>query len=271
MTKFLTWFSALSFTTAIVIALILTGATQNVSAGSLVTIDDLYAGDLIRGESYSAVYYYGKDGFRYVFPNDKTYFTWYDNFDGIKWLSDSNLAKIQIGSTITYKPGNKMIKINSDSKTYAVGKNGTLMHVSSEEIAIGLYGSNWNTKIDDVPDAFFASYTMGSPIEFASQFSPSAEIVEASSIGTDKGLTSATIVDITESGFNPTSTTISAGSVIRFENNTNDKHGVSADNTKWGTGTMNGGESFLKKFDEPGTYSYHDKYDSQQTGTIIVQ
>ena len=112
MTKFLTWFSALSFTTAIVIALILTGTTQNVSAGSLVTIDDLYAGDLIRGESYSAVYYYGKDGFRYVFPNDKTYFTWYDNFDGIKWLSDSNLAKIQIGSTIAYKPGNKMIKIN---------------------------------------------------------------------------------------------------------------------------------------------------------------
>ena len=34
------------------------------------------AGDLIKGESFSSVYYYAPNGKRYVFPNEKTYFTW---------------------------------------------------------------------------------------------------------------------------------------------------------------------------------------------------
>src|SRR3989339_2273381 len=105
---------------------------------------DLNAGDLIRGQSLSAVYYYGADGFRYVFPNDKTYFTWYSNFDSVKWLTDADLGKIQIGGNVTYKPGVKMIKINSDPKTYAIGEGGALRWVSTESAAIALYGSDWN-------------------------------------------------------------------------------------------------------------------------------
>ena len=33
------------------------------NAETLVDLEDIEAGDLIRGESYSAVYYYGLDGF----------------------------------------------------------------------------------------------------------------------------------------------------------------------------------------------------------------
>src|SRR3989338_2938836 len=66
------------------------------------------SGDLIRGESFAAVYYMGEDGFRYVFPNDKTYFTWYENFDSVKWLSDTDMGTIQIGGNVTYRPGVKM-------------------------------------------------------------------------------------------------------------------------------------------------------------------
>ena len=115
------------------------------------------SGDLIRGTSFSAVYYMGTDGFRYVFPNDKTYFTWYSDFDDVKFLSDADLAKIQMGGNVTYKPGVKMIKINSDPKTYAVSAGGELRHVGSEALAVSLYGSTWNTKIDDVPDGFFSN------------------------------------------------------------------------------------------------------------------
>ena len=44
-------------------------------AQALTSYSDLDAGDLIRGETFTAVYYLGADGLRYVFPNDKTYFT----------------------------------------------------------------------------------------------------------------------------------------------------------------------------------------------------
>src|SRR3989339_590980 len=84
------------------------------------------SGDLVRGNTFSAVYYVGKDGFRYVFPNDKTFFTWYADFDDVKWISDADLGTLQIGGNVTYKPGARMIKINSDPKVYAVDTGGTL-------------------------------------------------------------------------------------------------------------------------------------------------
>src|SRR3989339_1796433 len=125
-----------------------------------VSIDDLNAGDLIRGQAVSAVYYYGEDGFRYVFPNDKTYFTWYSDFDDVRWISDTDLGKIQIGGNVTYKPGVKMIKINTDPRVYVVTKGGVLHHVDDEATATSMYGSSWNRMIDDVPDGFFSNYTI---------------------------------------------------------------------------------------------------------------
>ena len=86
-------------------------------AQALTDIDDVGSDSLIRGETFSAVYYMGADGFRYVFPNSNTYFTWYDDFDAVKMISDSDLATIQIGGNVTYRPGSSMIKIQSDPKT----------------------------------------------------------------------------------------------------------------------------------------------------------
>ena len=149
---------------------------------------ELQPGDLIRGETYSSVYYYGDDGLRYVFPNDKTYFTWYSDFDDVQWVSDSTLATIQIGGNVTYKPGVKMLKINSDPTVYAVADGGELRAIDSEEIAIELYGATWNQQIDDVPDGFFGNYEIGSRIELSSQYDPEAEEADAFSIATDKGL-----------------------------------------------------------------------------------
>ena len=102
---------------AAAVVLLFAGAAQ----AATVSPDDLSAGDLIRGESFSAVYYYGEDGLRYVLPNDKTYFTWYDDFDDVVWLTDSDMSTIQIGGNVTYKPGVKMIKIQSDPTVYAIG------------------------------------------------------------------------------------------------------------------------------------------------------
>jgi len=93
---------------------------------AVLPLAQIQPGDLIRGTSFPAVYYYGRDGFRYVFPNDKAYFTWYSDFSSVKWISDADMGKVQIGGNVTYRPGVKMIKINSDPKTYAISRGGKL-------------------------------------------------------------------------------------------------------------------------------------------------
>jgi plastocyanin len=233
------------------------------------TTENLTAGDLIRGESYSAVYYYGEDGFRYVFPNDKTYFTWYDNFDDVVWLTDGDLADIQIGGNVTYKPGVKMVKITSDPKVYVVGSGGELRAIPSETVAEALYGSSWNTMIDDVPDGFFSNYTLGSALEFASQFDPSSEEASAWGIGSDKSLKAYTLVTITDAGYS--SVSIKAGTVVRFYNAGSDKHTASADDGSWGTGTLNTGDHFSRYFNEDDELNFHDAYDSSLSGSITLE
>ena len=58
-----------------------------------------------------------------------------------------------------------MVKITTDPKTYVVDANNVLRWVPSEAAAVALYGANWNQMIDDLPDAFFADYTIGDPIK----------------------------------------------------------------------------------------------------------
>ncbi len=122
------------------------------------------AGDLIKG-SGSAVYYYGYDGKRYVFPTASTYFTWYPDFSGVKTITDAELAAIQIGGNVTVRPGTALVKITTDPKTYAVTPGGVLHHIASEQIAEELYGPNWNKRVIDIPDAFWVNYKEGSAID----------------------------------------------------------------------------------------------------------
>jgi plastocyanin len=240
-------------------------------AGRVQASSSVSSGDLIRGTTFSAVYYMGADGFRYVFPNDKTYFTWYSNFDNVKFLTDADLAKIQMGGNVTYKPGSKMIKINSDPKTYAVSANGTLRHVGTEAIAVSLYGSSWNTKIDDVPDGFFTNYTIGDAIDSATDYSATNELAAATSINNDKKLTAPEEISITSNGYSPIDVTVQAGETVRFTNNDTAKHTATSDDLSWGTGTMSAGGTFVHRFEEAGTYTFFDSYDSGNTGAIYVE
>ncbi len=126
-------------------------------------------GDLIKGETLGTVYYYGSDGMRYSFPNEKTFFSWYENFDGVVTMSDDDLADIALGGNIVYRSGTRWVKITSDNKTYAVSADGSLHWIESEEVAVGLAGDNWNTFIDDVPDVLFSiDYTIGDSLSDAS-------------------------------------------------------------------------------------------------------
>lgn len=240
-------------------------------AQAVSSLSSLSSGDLIRGTSLSAVYYLGADGLRYVFTTDRSYFTWYSNFDTVKTLSDADLSTLQLGGNVTYKPGVKMVKINTDPRTYAVAAGGTLRHVGSEALAVSLYGSDWNTKIDDVADGFFTNYVIGDPIADASDYSTTGEMSAATSINADKDLVAPEEIDIASSGYSPIDVTITAGQSIRFTNIDSEKHTVTGDDLSWGSGTMQAGGVFIKTFRDAGTYTFFDSYDSSNTGAVYVE
>ena len=147
----------------------------------------LVPGGLIKG-SGSSVYYYGADSKRYVFPTEKTYFTWYTGFDGVRTVTDAELEAIAIGGNVTYRPGAKLVKITTDPKVYAVDVNGGLRWVQSEAVARELYGDGWTELVDDIPDAFFVNYNLSEPVMAATDFLPAAVRERALSINQDKHL-----------------------------------------------------------------------------------
>lgn len=123
------------------------------------------AGDLIKCPDFSAVYYLSEDGKRYVFPNEKTYFTWYDNFDSVVAVTCDELSDYMIGGNIPYKSGVRLLKLQSAPTVYAIESGGALRAIQSEAQARELYGDDWASQIDDLPDAFWGTYEVGEPLE----------------------------------------------------------------------------------------------------------
>lgn len=155
------------------------------------------SGDLIKlqcstgaevNDPCKAVYYLGADGKRYVFPNEKTYKTWYSSFSGVQIVSASEMSSYPIGGNVTYRPGVKLVKIQTDPKVYAVSGNGTLRWITTGELAVALYGSNWATLVEDVSDAFFVNYTIGDPIDSADDYDKAEEMADSETINEDKNL-----------------------------------------------------------------------------------
>ena len=85
-------------------------------------------------------------------------------------------------------------------------------------------------------------------------------------------------VTISGSGFSPSSVTISAGDTIKWVNNDNRSHWPASDPHPQHTGYsgfdsnpgISAGGSWSFKFNNKGTWDYHDHQFSSKTGTIIV-
>lgn len=162
------------------------GLSISLQTGDLIKIpDDGNAKTL----SDTAVYYYASNGKRYVFPNEKTYFTWYQDFSSVRIIPIDQMSLIPIGGNVTYHPGTRMIKFQTDVKTYMVTRGGVLRWVKTEDVARGWFGAQWNAFIDDVSEAFYENYTFGQPVE--SHLDLALDIIKDAtrSIDVDKGLT----------------------------------------------------------------------------------
>lgn len=156
----------------------------------------LHPGDLIKIPddndtktlSDTAVYYYASNGKRYVFPNEKTYFTWYPDFAAVQILPIDQMSLIPIGGNVTYRPGTRMVKFQTDTKTYIVTRGGVLRWAKTEEVARGWFGESWNQYIDDISEAFYINYKFGEPVN--SPLDLALDIIKTGTrtIDQDKGL-----------------------------------------------------------------------------------
>jgi len=132
-----------------------------------------------------AVYFVGRDGKRHAFPNEKVFYTWYTNFGGVTELDSAGLAAIMLGTNVTYRPGVRLVKFPSSNVVYVVARGGVLRAVKSEGAAIGLYGSDWNHKVDDISEAFYANYHFGADINSATDFNVAGETSATINISDD--------------------------------------------------------------------------------------
>ncbi len=130
----------------------------------------------------NAVYYYGSDCKRHAFPNERIFGGWYPDFGGISTVTLETIAKMGLGKNVVYRPAARMVKFATLNKVYVVGKGGSLRWVATEDVAKGLYGNDWNKKIDDVSDAFFTNYTFGADVTTTTEYDPAADQDSAPSI-----------------------------------------------------------------------------------------
>lgn len=230
------------------------------------------AGDLIKG-SGSAVYYFASNGKRYVFPNEKTYFTWYANFTTVKQIPDGSLQTIPIGGNVTYRPGVKMLKVTTDPRTYAVDQGGVLRHVGSEQLAQTLYGLNWKQKIEDLPDAFFVNYRIGTALEQSSQFVPTDVQTATVSISQDKqmDLEDASVsIGTVVNGFVPKTITVKRGATVTWTNRDIAVHNVTFNTGGFASGDILANGTYSRRFDTVGSYDYRCTIHPSMIATVNV-
>lgn len=231
----------------------------------------LAPGDLIKGRA-STVYYYGSDGYRYTFPNEKTYFSWYNDWNTIKIIDDAELAVIPLGSNVTYRPGSRMVKIESDNRAYVVDRGGILRYVPSEEMAQSLYGLNWKRLIEDIPVVFFPNYKIGAPLQTANDFRPADAMALTNAIAIDKFLPDQTVtigIDTTTVGFFPSSYTVKLGTMIVWRAADNRSHTVIGNG--WQSTPITTDATFSKTLTQVGSYPFHDMTLAGFQGTIEVK
>ncbi|MDF1497287.1 MAG: hypothetical protein P1P90_04465 [Patescibacteria group bacterium] len=143
---------------------------------------------LVKTDHSTAVYYLAGDGKRYVFPNEKIYKSWFNDFNNVNLISANEMASMPIGGNVTYRPGIRLVKLQSVPKVYAVSKGGILHWLTSEDIAKAMYGDFWYKLVDDLPDVYFMDYKLSDQITGIFDYSAFGEASMTQTINDDKNL-----------------------------------------------------------------------------------
>lgn len=181
-------------------AVVVTTIVWSIGVGALalpLAANAVTSGDLIKG-SGTAVYYYGADDKRYVFPYQAAYASWYGStFAGVTTMADADLIAIPFGGNVTVRPGKlaQIVSMDSpwmvmDPKVYAVEKDNVLRWVKTADVAVAIFGATWESQIVAIPEALLTNYTIGAEINVAGDYDLATQQAVAS-INECKGLTGA--------------------------------------------------------------------------------
>lgn len=286
------------FFTAVVLCA--TMAQPAIAALQFPTVADLNTGTLIKSASSSTVYYFGRDEQRYGFPNEATFYTWYDNFNGVKTISTSQMNDIPLGGMVTYRPqfGNdgastRLLKLSGKSTVYVPIGYGMLVAIKNEDQANRLFGSRWMDLIDILPDAFVSHYTIlgGNLADNASFISDNgytlADDLELSAAvgimmyedplrftGYDETITLKSSGDYCTGsycGYNVV--TVEQGGTVKFVNYTTDTLTIrEKDDNLFSTGEMQPEDIVVLTIDlEPGEYNFRADEAKGMVGVLVVE
>ncbi|MEK7618626.1 MAG: hypothetical protein AAB416_00105 [Patescibacteria group bacterium] len=138
-------------------------------------------GDLIKSTTAADVYWYS-GGKRSPFPNVAVFNSWNLSFKNVVKMSQADLNKISLsGNNVTFRPCTRLVKIQTDPKTYVVGPGGKLQWLATSEVAKAMFGDMWNKQIDDVVDVLFGNYDPTGADVTAAKALPGCFLKEAAS------------------------------------------------------------------------------------------
>lgn len=147
-----------------------------------------YEGKVVKLEGTSTLYYIALDGKRYVYPNEKTFKSWFNDFSDVVTITAEELAQYTLAGNIRYRPGVMLVKIQTDPKVYAISKNGVLRWIKTERLAKRLYGDYWASLIDDIAASFFTNYTVGEDIDEDDDYNADEEVEDNDTVEENRGL-----------------------------------------------------------------------------------
>lgn len=78
-------------------------------------------------------------------------------------------------------------------------------------------------------------------------------------------------VRLSPSGFIPSTVTVQTGTIVTWVNEDQLPHTVTATEGAFASQALHSNESFLFRFDMPGTYQYFSGFQPQLTGRIVVR
>jgi plastocyanin len=79
------------------------------------------------------------------------------------------------------------------------------------------------------------------------------------------------VISIHEFMFSPTAMTVPAGTTVRWKNLDGEPHTVRSVDATFKSDALDQNDSFVFKFDKPGTYRYVCSIHPQMVGTIVVK
>lgn len=142
---------------------------EEVSKGTEFT-PNVFAGDIIRGESFTTLYAVSENGTRRPFFNESIFFTHYDTFNEVKVVPDIDLQSLELDVPVLPKAETVLVKISSNPKVFWSVPNPNdairplLRWITTEEIAIEMFGDDWADFVLDIDPTMWQHFDFGDDI-----------------------------------------------------------------------------------------------------------